>query len=69
MCQGGGKFEKFLKTDAKAPKLGFFWACRQFLTSSSEIRERKKNFLPPLNRNNIFLFDELDDKNCSKIAL
>ena len=29
MCQGGGggKFEKFLKTDAKAPKMDFYWTC------------------------------------------
>ena len=54
--RGGGKFEKFLKTDAKAPKMGFYWACRQFLTSSSEIRERKKFFsAPPKSQRDFFL--------------
>ena len=32
----GGRFF-FLKTDAKARKMGFYWACQQFL---NEIRER-----------------------------
>ena len=52
--RGGGKFEKFLKTDAKAPKMGFYWACQQFLTSSSEIREQKKNSAPPKSQRDFF---------------
>ena len=66
MCQGGGgKFEKFLKTDAKAPKMGFYWACRQFLTSSSEIRERKKNFSAPPKSQRDFFLPPLSRVKCS----